>query len=72
MSDQLNVEDGTMTIRIPIEVTVNVARWAEVMEVETPIDTPLYSSVRKNVIEYFQTETFEQLGCGQDTGCIVL
>lgn len=72
MSDQLNVNDGTMTIRIPIVVTVNVARWAEVMEVETPIDEPLYSSVRKDVMEYFQTETFEQLGCGQDTGCIVL
>jgi hypothetical protein len=71
-SDSLNVADGTMTVRINIAVTVDVARWAEVMEVQTPIDTPLYASVRKDVIEYFQTETFEQLGCGQDTGCLVL
>ena len=71
MSDQLNIADGTMTIRIPIEVTVKVKEWADNYGVEIPIDEPLYAPVRRDVIEYFQTETFEQLGCGQ-TGCIVL
>ena len=72
MSDQLDVENGTLTITIPIVVTVNVQRWAEWFTVATPIDTPLYDTVRRDVMSYFQTETFEQLGCGQDTGCLVL
>lgn len=70
MSD-LNVEDGTMTMIIPITITVKVKEWADNYDINAPIDLPLYQLVRKDVVEYFQTETFEQLGCGQ-TGCIVL
>jgi hypothetical protein len=66
----INSERGILTLTIPITVNVDVKSWSTEYDVECPVDVPLVSAVQRDVTEYFQFETFEQLGCAKK-GCIV-
>jgi len=66
----IDPERGILTLTIPITVNVDVKSWSAEYDVECPVNEPLVSAVQRDVIEYFQFETFEQLGCAKK-GCIV-